>query len=512
MNFKEFEKSDSTAIALRNEGNKLYGQRKFFDALLKYNESLCYAVGNEILALTYGNRSAVYFQMKMYSQCLNNIHQARINKYPANKLPTLIDREKRCLELMKQQQHEAPEDPFTFFKLSYPANEKVPFIIKGVKLESDTKYGRKIIADQPLKIGDIVSIESPFFYALLSDPRYGDGKPSNKFNFCHYCLNENKLDLLPCLNCTSTMYCSETCQAKAHQYHQYEDVMFSQLQNLGPLYPVVRSFFRALSIMDGSIEALEVLFEECLKTPTTIFDYNFYDPENRDYIKNQLKVALSLARDPAIKIDLHVISSLFSRLNESLMSHHDFIYKFLLHLYQVEQHTSSEIAQTSQTFGKRVIIGRGNFLFGALINHSCSPNVMRLPVNDKMCLMVIRPIEKDEQLFDVYLKVFCDMETEERQKQLKEYNFDCDCEACNQPEIYTNFSELKVFDEDLFRYVAPELGTNYKLMTRDEIIKNAQKIKHKMEEIYKLGHYPSKEFRILQVNFLSCMEVLATQK
>lgn len=126
--------------------------------------------------------------------------------------------------------------------------------------------------------------------------------------------------------------------------------------------------------------------------------------------------------------------------------------------------------------------------------------------------MVIRPIEIGEQLFDAYKKIFSEMEKKERQEKLKEYNFDCDCEACNQPEIFTKFSELKVFDWNLFRIVAAESRINYKLMSRDEVIKNAQKTKHMMQKIYKLGYYPSKEFQVLSSIFLHCMEILATQQ
>lgn len=47
--------------------------------------------------------------------------------------------------------------------------------------------------------------------------------------------------------------------------------------------------------MDGSIEELEKLFNECQKSQKTIFGFDFSDPSDPEYSKNQLRAALGLA-------------------------------------------------------------------------------------------------------------------------------------------------------------------------------------------------------------------------
>ena len=76
-------KSSELADECRNAGNKLYCERNFFEALLKYNESLCFAMeGSEAVGLAYANRSAVYFELRLYEKCIRNIELAKLSGYP----------------------------------------------------------------------------------------------------------------------------------------------------------------------------------------------------------------------------------------------------------------------------------------------------------------------------------------------------------------------------------------------------------------------------------------------
>jgi hypothetical protein len=142
---------------------------------------LCYAENDSNRAFAYANRSAAFIELKLHQQCLNNIQLARKHNYPAEKTKTLDDREKRCLELMMQETSICDNS----LQLSYDANPKIPFIIKGVEMKEDARFGRGIYAKQPLKVGDIISIETPFStsFALKSDVK--------NFGFCHFCLKDN---------------------------------------------------------------------------------------------------------------------------------------------------------------------------------------------------------------------------------------------------------------------------------------------------------------------------------
>ena len=374
-------KSNEKSVELRNEGNKLFAQRKFEDALLKYNESLCNAEGDENLALAFANRSAVYIEMKLYQRCLDNIKLAKGHNYPEEKLAKLQEREARCLEQLMMQAASIESEPFDFFKLSYKANPKIPFIIDDLELKTNAKYGRHIVTKRDLKVGDIISFDRAIFKNIQSDPAFGrNTKTSNKFNFCHNCFKENHLDLIPCESCNSTMFCSVECAKSAQNYHKYECKNSEILQSSFTLTQF-RSFFKALAIMDGSIGELEKLFNECLKSPKTIFDFDFSDPNDPEYERNQLRAALGLARNKKLKeaLSLKMFFTLCPQYKKTWLRHERFIEKFILHLKQISffcqgLYGKNLPLQQDRMFRNRTF-GSGFYLFGTLFNHSCWPNV-----------------------------------------------------------------------------------------------------------------------------------------
>ena len=194
-------KSEERSHEFRVEGNKFYSQKKFFDALLKYNESLCYTPeGNDSAGHVYANRSAVYFEMRLFERCLNNIEMAKINNYPEKSLGILTIRQEKCREMIKVTK-EKPSDPWSFFKLSYPQNKKYPQIANCVRVESNEKYGRFVTANRQLKVGDIVAIEKPFCSVLIEESTFSAEPESNIYQRCTNCLKENELDLIPCSVC-----------------------------------------------------------------------------------------------------------------------------------------------------------------------------------------------------------------------------------------------------------------------------------------------------------------------
>lgn len=497
IDYDEFVKSNSKAAKLRTEGNQLYKNGKLYDALLKYNESLCNADDDVNLALAYANRSAVYFELKQHQHCLKNIQLARQHEYPTEKMSSLDDREMRCLELIMQKT-EFLNDSIHFFKLSYKANPKIPFIIDGLELKTNKEFGRHIITNRTLNVGDIISIEPPFFSVLHSDPSFDKtAKPSNKFNYCHHCLMDNMMDLIPCFGCNATMYCSESCAKSALSYHQYECVMSGIFQEANFEYMPKRSFFKALSIVGGSIEELKKLYIECQRAPKTTFDFNFSNPEDADYEKNQLKAALCLAKDDSVQtFDCFYIEfEIHPLLANMWASHEKFIRQILLHLYKLQRHTISAIARWSLSTKSHETIGVGNFLFGAYLNHSCSPNVIRFAIDDKICTIVVRAIAKGEQLFDCYTHCFYEMLKKLRQASLKKYSIHCYCEACKDPRRFALLHQLEIFDEQMFMHAESASRVNYDNMDRKKIVGTIESFKTQMQNIDK--NYPSREYCLL---------------
>lgn len=153
------DKSDVTALRKRQEGNTYFGRRQWSEAMELYNESLCYAKpGSEHISLAYSNRSACFFNMKMYTNCMIDIEFAKKSGYPDNLMPKLIRRNDECLRLIE----EGSEAPGLDNSLSFEPNEKFPAMANVVKLEKDADNSISIVANEDIAIGKTVIVDKAF--------------------------------------------------------------------------------------------------------------------------------------------------------------------------------------------------------------------------------------------------------------------------------------------------------------------------------------------------------------
>jgi SET and MYND domain-containing protein 4 len=185
-------KSDEQSNIQKNNGNSHYINQLYCEALKDYNKALSLADSDEQKALIYGNRSAVYFKVKQYKECVENIQLAVEYCYPQEKLAKLQERENECEKLMKTEQPK--KDPVAdFLQLSYKANPKIPYIIEGIEQRRSEKFGIHLITTRDLKTGDIIAIEEPFLKSVQAGYEH---------ERCAYCLNHNFFNLIPCDRCS----------------------------------------------------------------------------------------------------------------------------------------------------------------------------------------------------------------------------------------------------------------------------------------------------------------------
>ena len=143
MSFRRAESAKSTSLSEyhRNKGNRLLKAREFHEALLEYNFAISFAWSkSQNLAIAYLNRSAVYLECQKFDESLENIKWARESNFPEYAIEQLDEWEEKCRSRMetkaisgkgkfKVTNTDKKFDPWSFFKLSRPANEKIPFII-----------------------------------------------------------------------------------------------------------------------------------------------------------------------------------------------------------------------------------------------------------------------------------------------------------------------------------------------------------------------------------------------
>lgn len=173
--------------------SELKALKKYSEALVELNKSLCYATSDDQLGLIFAVRAVVFFEIQRYGKCHENIKLAKTHGYKGDAL--LIENE--CIEKLSEEKSE--EDPWNFFKISLPTNKKIPFIADCLKLNETWKYGRYIVTDKALKTGEVVIIEEPLFKMPNKDVRY---------KRCANCMKSNVMSLLPCTQqtCVSSKY------------------------------------------------------------------------------------------------------------------------------------------------------------------------------------------------------------------------------------------------------------------------------------------------------------------
>lgn len=385
-------KSDSKANDLRNEGNSFYKKGKYFEALLKYNESLCRGSENaSIASLAYANRSAVFIDMMKYEQCLENIEMAVQGGYPTSKLASLTVRKEKCLKLMKEKPN-LQFFPKDFFKLSYPANKKLPFIIDSIEMRENKKYGRHLITTRPLKAGDIILIEQAISSTL---------DPEKMYTRCINCCASNEMSLIPCSGCSEAMFCSEKCrQEGTKNFHQFECGFLghSRMRN-----EHARMCFEALSAF-GSIDELKDMLEDRELQTKSIFDFDLSEENDPERDKNIWRSASTITRTFNMKNSFgcreHILHTRDSIMNLSQMEPWKSVYKS-----KKDQLTLKFIFEkfdnfrTTQ-FGMRTAIS-SHIVYPVswLFNHSCFPNVNVTYFDNKAVHWVTMPIGANQQLF-----------------------------------------------------------------------------------------------------------------
>lgn len=203
------------------------------------------------------------------------------------------------------------------------------------------------------------------------------------------------------------MYCSKQCLTNAlKDFHAYECPMVDLLHKSGVMQMAMIIFFQAISIFDGSISDLEKSFNEIEGSSHSVYDFDFTDPENQINGKNYLISLLCLARnDKDYRNDSpEKLFQVHTELSNMWKTHEAFIRKFTLRILQIGDSNFHGICGWSLRKYDQVpqMIGIGCYPFISLVNHGCAPNVNRIYVEDKMMLLVERPIRKGEQLFDCY--------------------------------------------------------------------------------------------------------------
>ncbi|CAL8108768.1 unnamed protein product [Orchesella dallaii] len=450
------QKNASISEAFRTKGNEFYKLKNLNLALRCYTLALCYAPKDaKCEALAYSNRSACFLESKQYDLCNNDIaHFERISSSWTEpddlKIKQRIQ-ERKCKVNGFLKPEEDTKSMQEFFTIPV-RNTTVPSASPVVGIKNDNERGRHVCnsSNEPIPPGQTIIVERPFAHILLKTYDF-------ELKHCNYCVKDLYGGGIPCEKCVFFIYCSPECQKMNSNQHKHECECSELLFELN----MTRTVYLSLSIvLKLNPSTLEDYFKsndssELPGFTNGIYDSNAYEPINKLIYHNEILTNKEMFNYVSHAMVLANILEQKSTYFNSSMQHGEvprakvllstllFLHQMNLpcnahSLYKLEcSRSPTEDDIRSATYEE---VGAGAFALLSMINHSCSPNVVRVTLpNGRTAVISIKIIKPGEEVQDNYGEHFALTDKITRNKFLSStYNFDCSCEACvgNWPMIH----------------------------------------------------------------------------
>ncbi|XP_032670457.1 SET and MYND domain-containing protein 4 isoform X2 [Odontomachus brunneus] len=491
---------------IREDGNSVFvtstSNLNLRIALNIYTQSISLApYPSRQLALAYANRSAVLYELALYSECIQDINRALDFNYPDDRKGKLYMRKTQCLIILKNvtaknmikkteywinkmtsgpnklklqtkldelrqktEQKSFQHDPMKQAELESESplpviksyNNDIPCASDAVVLKYDENNGRHVIAARNIDAGEVVVVEKPYSLLLSQE---------NTLSHCSNCL-KNSLAPIPCKYCTYSLYCSEKCRdIEWSKCHYIECSFFSIMAKYGFNDSDFLSLRLAvLAVKEaGSIHALKTMLEEVDKSDDSRTKGFSQDGKfHSDKYISLYSLERNTEKRPFIDLFRRTIDTCFilyllatctkffgikfSDDLRALARNDDVTFVGGLILRHQQIIPTNVHCFTEQRYLECDPVQRGlaAMPFCSLFNHSCSPNMMRISRSQHIVLYAMYPIRKGEQLFDNYGYHFAVMSKIQRQqKLLQHYYFTCSCIPCQ--ENWPLFTDLKSY-------------------------------------------------------------------
>ncbi|KAG4065919.1 hypothetical protein HA402_008915 [Bradysia odoriphaga] len=412
------EKSNQISLAHRKTGNSLFAETKWVAAMEQYNNSLRFAeTGTPNIGLALANRSACFFQLKMYEECLKDINSAKQSQYPENLMFKLEQRERDCLKNIK----EMVPGPFDNIgrKLSYDADERFPCMANVLQIMCDDDGNFYTVAKEDIGVGQTVLIEPSFTSYLYM--HYG--------HKCNICLKERS-NLRPCKNCTNAMFCSDDCER--HYLHELEcNLKFcDQSQTNGQILEGVRLIISIVNQFASANELIDFV-EQVMKSdqyelPTSLTDFK---SQYRIFLKQSISSEF-FKSDNCLVMTYCTYTFIMTvpKINEWFTTplHRRFLAHLIGQHVRIFERNSIRTNYLNDKTNMLAYMGLMNNFF----RHSCAPNILNCECDGQNSFVTIRPVKKGDQLQISYV----DPRASQAKRQLdlqKRYQINCNCMRCN---------------------------------------------------------------------------------
>ncbi|XP_023941047.2 SET and MYND domain-containing protein 4 [Bicyclus anynana] len=388
------------------------------------------------------------------------------------------------------------------------AKLNLPSLSKKVKVIEEKDKGRFAIADENVKVGDILLVDRPYAACLLSE-YYG--------SHCLHCFQrlENCDDGAPvwCPNCSGVAFCTTKCRdAAVSTYHAYECQFLDLFIGSGMS---MLSHISLRMVTQAGYETSQQIYAKYLSNEIKTVESSVLNDIEGVTKKNKLKSRKerlnrtkkglksfeeknsnddAIETKPEDKASYNEMLELTAAQIYSLCSHSqqrkgaDYLKRIIMGMFltqclkisgyfktcsednmtkaekntcellvrnlQLLQFNAHEIYETVRgnhqfSGSKPVYTAVGIYPTGALFNHECYPAVARYFDRQNIILRAIRPLRPGEVVSENYGPHFLMRGLKERQRMLaSRYWFCCDCTACKE-----NWPTLKQMDAEPTLYL-----------------------------------------------------------
>ena len=416
----------------------------------------------EELSLAIANRSASFFHLKMFQECLEDIDLAIKLGYPVKSRIKLIVRRSACEAELNR-------------VIKNPEERPTPNVSSGGQLDTvkvlKTDSGRGMFASQKITSGELVLMEKPYVSVL---------HPNRYKSHCYHCLRPLDKRPTPCRSCRQVRYCSNNCSNKSWTLYHETECCYLDILNVSndfhyspklTLRAILRTGLLNCANVSIAEEADSVEVSNCFSDPVQQYKsfcslIQHEKEDKNDYsIAIVILVAFLLEKHPDHVVTKKTIVALAERIGHHLRQVNvngiSITCKRVVVDDAKDPMTSSlasgsgcpakDPMTSSPTSGsgcpandvsssalvcprfEEQTIGCGVYLTARFINHSCDPNTRITTFDgDTLLLHCIKDIESNSEITFSYGGNYRWQIMSERKRMLKNsYFFDCQCEACS---------------------------------------------------------------------------------
>lgn len=417
----EVVKNNAEAVRHRSAGNRAYLEKRFDDALLQYNRSICFAENqSEHLGIGYANRSAIYYEIGEYEFALYNIDLAMKHNYPERLMPKLLARETTCKERIASG-HSKGTVPDGVVNINVEVNPKIPFLANGIGMQQFEGMGRGLVAKRGFKTGDVILDEQiNFCYVSYGRTHRNCSHCGSVFSYC----------LIPCPSCIAVMYCGEKCRKEDLRVaHRFECSVVTKLWSVAHtnMMMMAKLFFYGLTAYKDNINKMMKFCLSNADVGSNPLDLDLTSPNPLGIFKAFHRA--KPYRNPTLEHHLKLSAAAFFLvfMQDSLVQsiiRTDAQRNFMLRCMLVHGFVTSSLVlnRVDKHDGWRAVLSP----VACLLNHSHDPNVTtEIVTGGKIRVIVLRPIQSGDQILSSYTPAWWNSADKSK------LDFLCECVVCD---------------------------------------------------------------------------------